>query len=305
MGHIMTVLGPIDPENLGPTLMHEHLFIDLAGRKQDPDTRLDDVDVACQEVALLQELGGRGLVEATCLGMGRQAEAMRQLAQRTGLHVVASTGFYQQAYHPPYVAERSAEELADMLVREVEEGLDGTAVRPGILAEIGTSRDEIRPDEAKVFRAVALTHKRTGLPISTHCTLGTMAEQQLDLLEDEGVDPGRVVLGHQDLQDNLDLHVRLARRGAVIAYDTAGKESYMPDSVRVRLITGMLEKGLQDHVVLSMDITRRSHLTAHGGYGYGHLMRSLVPALRAAAVGERELAAMLVDNPRRILTVPD
>lgn len=304
MGHIMTVLGPIAPEKLGPTLMHEHLFIDLAGRKQDPDTRLDDVDTACQEVALLQELGGQGLVEATCLGMGRQADAMRQVAARTGLHIVASTGFYQKSYHPLYVSERSAEELADRLVREVEEGLDGTAVRPGILAEIGTTRDEIHPDEAKVFRAVALTHRRTGLAISTHCTLGTMAEQQLDLLEGVGVDPGRIVLGHQDLQDDLELHVRLARRGAVIAYDTAGKEKYMPDAVRVRLITGMLEKGLGDRVVLSMDITRRSHLTAHGGYGYGHLLRTLVPALRAAGVGERELAAMLVDNPRRILTIP-
>lgn len=305
MGHVMTVLGAIDPGTLGPTLMHEHLFVDLSGRKQDPDTRLDDVAAACREVALLQELGGTGLVEVTCLGMGRDAAKLKQVAERTGLQIVASTGFYQGAYHPPYVAERSEQELAEILVQEAAQGLDGTDVRPGILAEIGTSRNEITAAEAKVFRAVALAHKRTGLPISTHCTLGTMAEEQLNLLEGEGVDPRRVVLGHQDLQDDLELHVRLAKRGATIAYDTAGKEAYMPDAVRVRLILGMLARGLGDRVVLSMDITRRSHLQANGGYGYGHLLRSIIPALRTAGVSEREVAGMLVDNPRRVLTIHD
>ncbi|MFB5083904.1 phosphotriesterase family protein [Symbiobacterium thermophilum] len=303
MAHIMTVLGPLDPKELGPTLMHEHLFIDLSGRKKDPDTVLDDLDLACEEVAHLQRAGGRALVEVTCHGMGRRPELLREVARRTGLQVVAATGFYQQAYHPPYVAERSAEELAELLMRDIQEGMDGTDVKPGILAEIGTSKGEIRPDEAKVFRAVALVHKWTGLPISTHCTLGTMGLEQLDLLESLGVDPARVVIGHQDLTDDLETHVALARRGATVAYDTAGKESYMPDAVRVRLITGMLERGLADRVVLSMDVTRRSHLKANGGYGYSYLFDRLVPTLRAAGVSEAELEQMLVLNPRRILTV--
>ncbi|MEW8979182.1 MAG: phosphotriesterase-related protein [Symbiobacterium sp.] len=304
MAHIMTVLGPINPAELGPTLMHEHLFIDLSGRKRDPDTILDNLEVACQEVAHLQRAGGRALVEVTCHGMGRRVDLLQEVARRTGLQVIAATGFYQQAYHPPYVAERTAEELAEMLIRECEEGMDGTPVRPGILAEIGTSKGEIRPDEAKVFRAVAIAHKATGLPISTHCTLGTMGLEQLNLLEAEGVDPSRVVIGHQDLRDDLETHVALARRGATVAYDTAGKEAYMPDAVRVRLITGMLERGLGDRVVLSMDVTRRSHLKANGGYGYSYLFDRLVPELQAAGVSDAELHLMLVENPRRILTVP-
>jgi len=303
MAHIMTVLGPINPAELGPTLMHEHLFIDLSGRKRDPDTTLDNLEVACQEVAHLQRAGGRALVEVTCHGMGRRVDLLQEVARRTGLQVIAATGFYQQAYHPPYVAERTAEELAEMLIRECEEGMDGTPVRPGILAEIGTSKGEIRPDEAKVFRAVAIAHKATGLPISTHCTLGTMGLEQLNLLEAEGVDPSRVVIGHQDLRDDLETHVALARRGATVAYDTAGKEAYMPDAVRVRLITGMLERGLGDRVVLSMDVTRRSHLKANGGYGYSYLFDRLVPELQAAGVSDAELHLMLVENPRRILTV--
>jgi len=304
MAHIMTVLGPINPAELGPTLMHEHLFIDLSGRKRDPDTILDNLEVACQEVAHLQRAGGRALVEVTCHGMGRRVDLLQEVARRTGLQVIAATGFYQQAYHPPYVAERTAEELAEMLIRECEEGMDGTPVRPGILAEIGTSKGEIRPGEAKVFRAVAIAHKATGLPISTHCTLGTMGLEQLNLLEAEGVDPSRVVIGHQDLRDDLETHVALARRGATVAYDTAGKEAYMPDAVRVRLITGMLERGLGDRVVLSMDVTRRSHLKANGGYGYSYLFDRLVPELQAAGVSDAELHLMLVENPRRILTVP-
>lgn len=299
----MTVLGPIDPGDLGVTMMHEHLFIDLSERKQDPDARLDDVDLACQEVSHLKRAGGKALVEVTCIGMGREPAKLRQVAERTGLHVIAATGFYQQDFHPPYVAERSVEELTEQLWNEVAQGLDGTAVHPGILGEIGTSKDEIRPDEVKVFQAVARVHKKTGLPISTHCSLGTMPEAQLDLLEREGVDPSRIVLGHQDLKDDLETHVRLARRGATIAYDTAGKEAYMPDAVRVRLITGMLGRGLADRVVLSMDLTRQSHMKANGGIGYSYLLEELVPQLKAAGVTEAELEQMLVANPRRILTI--
>jgi len=303
MAYVMTVLGPVDPKELGPTLMHEHLFIDLSGRKKDPDTVLDDVDLACREMDHLQRAGGRALVEVTCHGMGRRPDLLKEVARRTGLHIVAATGFYQQAYHPPYLAERSAEELADQLMRDITEGMDGTAVKPGILAEIGTSKGEVRPDEAKVFRAVARVHRWTGLPISTHCTLGTMGREQLNLLESLGVDPARVVIGHQDLIDDLETHAALARRGATVAYDTAGKEAYMPDAVRVRLITGMLERGLGDRVVLSMDVTRRSHLKTNGGYGYSYLFDRLVPMLREAGVSEAELEQMLVLNPRRILTI--
>lgn len=299
----MTVLGPLEPARLGPTLMHEHLFIDLSGRKQDPDTRLDDLDLACREVDHLLAAGGLALVEVTCTGMGRDAAKLQALSRQTGLVVIASAGFYQQAYHPAYVAQKSEEELAEQLLQEVQEGLDGTAVKPGILAEIGTSKGEIRPDEAKVFRAIARVHRETSLPISTHCTLGTMGREQLDLLEQAGADPARVIIGHQDLLDDVELQASLARRGATIGYDTAGKESYMPDATRVRLITGLLERGLGHRIVLSMDVTRRSHLKANGGYGYSYLFDSLLPKLRQAGVSQAELDQMLVHTPRRLLAV--
>lgn len=303
MSYIQTVTGPIEPSALGVTSAHEHLLKDSSVIKQDPDARLHEPDVMRGEIEKYKQAGGQAMVELTCHGLNRDAAGLRELALATGLQVIAATGVYQRRFHPEWVDEMSVTALADFLEREAREGMDGTDVLPGVLGEIGTSHNVMHPAEIKVFEAAAEVHKRTGLPISTHCTLGTMAVEQLDLLERAGVDPGRVVLGHQDLRPDKDSHVALARRGAFIAYDTIGKESYQPDAVRVELIVHMLEQGLGEHVLLATDITRQSHLQQHGGRGYGFLLTNFAAQLRAAGVSDAELEQMLVHNPRRAFSI--
>jgi phosphotriesterase-related protein len=295
----MTVTGPRPASEFGPAAAHEHIFIDLSDQKQDPDARLQDSAVAERELLAFRAAGGRAIVDVTPHGLGRRPADLRTLAWRTGLDIVCATGLYYGRFLPPWVAERSSEQIAEMFIKEALAGIDGTGVRPGVIGEIGSGRAEISPDEAKVFRAAAAAQRATGLPISTHCTGGAMAEEQLDLLEAAGADPARVIIGHQDLRADGGSHARLATRGAFVAFDTAGKEQYQSDAMRARLVLAMLERGLGDHVLISCDVTRVSYLHASGGGGYAHLLTDFRARLQAAGLSDREWQQLVVGNPAR------
>lgn len=298
---IETVLGPIPPEELGTTLCHEHLIVDLSGHKQDPDAALTDEALVVQEVRDLIEAGCRSVIELTAIGMGRDAVAMRRIAEATGLQVICATGYYYGPFLPDEVHRLSAEAIADRFEQELTEGIDGTSIRPGIIGEIGTSRGRILPVEEKLFRAAALAQKRTGAPIMTHTSLGTMPLEQLDILERAGADLTKVSVSHQDLNGDVDLHVAIARRGAFLHYDTVGKEHYQSDAARVRMVVEMANRGWAHRLMLSCDISRPSYLARRGGIGYRYLLTHFLPRLRTAGLPEELLHTMLVENPRQLL----
>lgn len=301
MNRVWTVDGPLDPRELGLTMVHEHLAIDLSLIKNDPDAVLMDVDAVSREVSLYQQAGGRTMVEVTNRGMGRDVGKLRAIARRTGVHLVAATGYYHGPWLPPEVYQLDVEGLAEIMEREILEGIDGTEVRAGIIAEIGTSSGQILPAEEKVLRAAARAHRRTGAPISTHCSLGTMANEQVDILETEGVDPIRVAIGHLDLVDNIEYHAEVAQRGVFVQYDTVGKNRYQPDEVRIRLILEMLDRGFAEQLMLSCDITRPSYLKSSGGHGYDYLLTRFIPRLKAAGVDQKSLKVILEENPAKFL----
>ena len=301
MTRVWTVNGPLDPRELGVTMVHEHLAIDLSLIKNDPDAALTNVELVSQEVSLYLEAGGRTMVDVTNRGMGRDVSKLQAIARRTGLHLVTATGYYHGPWLPPEVYQLDVGGLAEIMEREVLEGIGGTGVRAGIIAEIGTSAGQILPAEEKVLRAAVSAHRRTGAPISTHCSLGTMAKEQLDILETEGVDPARVAIGHLDLVDDIEYHVEIARRGVFVQYDTIGKNRYQPDEVRIRLILEMLDRGFVEQLMLSCDITRPSYLKSCGGHGYDYLLTQLVPRLKAAGVDQKSLKVILEENPAKFL----
>jgi phosphotriesterase-related protein len=281
----------------GYTYAHEHLCLDLSAFKQDDDCRLDQYDLICAEMKSLYALGVRNLIEVTNRYMGRNPPFMLEIMQESGINVIASTGYYQQAFYPAHVAAASVETLAQEMIDEIERGIDGTGLKAGVIAEIGSSAGVITPDEAKVFKAAAIAHRATGRPISTHTTLGTMGLEQLALLKRHGVDPARVVIGHCDLKENLDTILRLIGQGAYVQFDTIGKNSYYPDVKRVAMLRQIAARGLLGHVMLSMDITRRSHLSANGGPGFGYLLTTFVPLLQEAGFSQADVELMLRDNP--------
>lgn len=281
----------------GYTYAHEHLHIDLSAFKNNLDCRLDQYDLICQEMKDLRALGVSNIIEMTNRYMGRNPQFMCDLMRDTGINVVACTGYYQDAFFPAHVATRSVDELAQEMIDEIENGIDGTELKAGIIAEIGSSEGVITPREEKMFIAAARAHQATGRPISTHTSFSTMGLEQLALLKAQGVALSRVVIGHCDLKDNLDNILRMIDLGAYVQFDTIGKNSYYPDAKRIAMLDALRQRGLLNRVMLSMDITRRSHLKANGGNGYDYLLTTFIPQLRQSGFSQADVDTMLRDNP--------
>ena len=163
--------------------------------------------------------------------------------------------------------------------------------------ESGSSDGQLTSLEEKVFIAAALAHNQTGRPISTHTSFSTMGLEQLALLQAHGVDLSRVTVGHCDLKDNLDNILKMIDLGAYVQFDTIGKNSYYPDERRIAMLHALRDRGLLNRVMLSMDITRRSHLKANGGYGYDYLLTTFIPQLRQSGFSQADVDVMLRETP--------
>jgi phosphotriesterase-related protein len=223
------------------------------------------------------------------------------MEKETGISIVVSTGFYKEPFLPPEALRGSARELADLFVSDIEDGAEGSGRKARLIGEIGTSLDTMTANEEKVFRAAAAAQTKTGVPISTHTTLGTLGFEQICFLTSLGADASRVIIGHLDLANNLDIIFQVLDQGAYVEFDTIGKIKYLPDETRVAFIKACCDRGYEKQLLLSMDITRRSHLKALGGIGYAYLVDTFLPALRNAGVSENALDAMLNKNPGVIL----
>jgi phosphotriesterase-related protein len=313
---IITIAGPIPPEQLGMTMMHEHIVMDIRHIWQDPqmdDYVLDELAVAEREVREFVEAGGRTIVDVTNISMPRRLAQVAEIARRTGVQVIAATGYYVERSYPEYVQTASVEQLAEIMLAEIAVGMDGTAMRAGIIGEIASGPEALSPLEQKVFRAAARAQRASGLALTTHTTLGLRGLDQLHLLLDEGVDPGRVVIGHLDSRlapANLAEHREIARLGAYVQYDGVGhhyysavsKMQFPSDDERVAAIRQLLDWGFHDRILLSSDTCRRRHLKAHGGCGYDHVVRNFRPLLEASGISREAIDAMLIVNPRRVLS---
>lgn len=296
---ITTITGQI--ENIGKTYIHEHIKINLSGQKKDPDTNYDDIKKVTQELNTLKQDGIDTIVDVTNRGMGRDIHAMLQVAEATGLNIIASTGFYKEPFLPDYVYKKTDQELINLLLSDIEEGIDGTCAKAHVLGEVGTSHHKITPMEERLLSIIARIHINTGKPIFTHTTLGTMALEQLDLLKNWGIEANKVLIGHLDLAKDLDYHLRVAEHGCFLGFDTIGKLNYQPDEVRIHIITELIKRGYQDQIVLSQDLTRKSHLTSNGGIGYSYLYKHFIPRMLEAGIKEQLIDHFLIHNPAKLL----
>lgn len=303
---LRTVLGDLVPDAVrGPALAHEHLVLDLDHRGDGAavlDPGRHTAAVTAELAALREEYGLALVVELTCRGMGRDVRTLARISRDAQVAVVAATGWYYEPFHTPEIDRGSVGELTATLVREIDDGIDATGIRPGVLGEIGSHGDTPTPSESKVLRAAARAAGATGLSVSTHAQLGRGGLAQLELLTAEGLPPHRIAIGHQDLLDDPAVHRELAASGAYVAFDTVGKDGYQSDDTRLRLLLALLEAGHADRALLSCDISRHGYLTSEGGQGYGHLFGSFLPKARAAGVDEDLIDLMTRRNPLRFLT---
>ena len=302
---IITVLGPIAPAELGITQTHEHVILDAYDHWKSYDFVIDDEEMVIQELREYTRNGGRSIVDVTLEEIGRNPDALARISKASGVHIVMGCAWYREFGYPKFVHERNSNELADIIVREIEVGVGDTGIRAGIIGEIGTGRHHILPAEERVFRAAALAHQRTGVAISTHTTRwGTLALEQIAMLKEYGADLSKVIIGH--LGDRRGVHhlLPIAQKGVYIEVDTIGFLDYQPEWVRADNVAALCKEGFADRVLLAEDICMLSHLKYRGGKGYGYILDTFVPMLKERGVSDEQLHKMLVDNPARALARP-
>ena len=336
-GQVMTVLGPIPAGALGITLPHEHILNDcrcwwhrpseaerqhlatepvhqgiIGELRMDPfvnldNCALDDEPLAIAELLAFRHAGGVSVVDPTCRGIGRNPPALQRIARATGLNIVMGAGYYLQSSHPPVLAGMSIDAIADEIVGEALDGIDGARI--GLIGEIGVS-SEFTPDEQKSLRGAVRAQVRTKLPLMVHLPgwlrLGTTV---LDIVEEEGGDPRHTVLCHMNPSfADPDYQMACAARGAFIEYDMIGMDYFYADQ-QVQCpsdeevagaIARLIAAGFGHRLLLSQDVFLKMMLTRHGGFGYAHVLRHFVPRLRRHGVPEPAIRTMLVDNPRAV-----
>lgn len=302
---VRTVLGDVDAAELGPTYCHEHLLTRPGEHlvDDDHDLVLDDEQKAAAELDSFRRAGGGTIVEVTTPEFGRDPGGLRRLAERTRVHVVATAGHVSEEYWRGVLdlEARSEAELTEELVRDVQQGMDASGVRAGVL-KVGTSEGAATPAERTLIRAAAAAQRETDAPITTHTTAGTAALEQVDLLERAGADLTRVCIGHVDRRLVWEEHAELARRGVFLGYDCISKEQYQPDSERATFIVRLVEEGFGGQICLSGDLARRRYLEAWGGGpGYRYVLETFLPRLRAAGLTDADARRLVIDNPARFL----
>ncbi|GAB5518525.1 MAG: phosphotriesterase [Rhodothermales bacterium] len=298
---IRIVLGDIAPGDLGRCLPHEHLIGTPPPHLATPDLQLTDQDAALREVETLQAVGGQALVEMTTPDYGRDAAGLRQLAESTGLHIVAATGYNKETFSAPFLDGVSVAELVERYVDEIEVGMDGTASRAGLIK--ASTMETMTPHGWTMLQAAAEAHHRTHAPISTHTENGRLGIEQAQALIDAGVAPAHIIIGHTDHQLDWAYHAELAAMGVFIGIDQIGKTKYAPDAERIAFILRHIAAGHGDQLLLSGDLARRSYWNAYGGTpGFGYLFTEFASALRTAGLTDADLDRLFIDNPARAFT---
>jgi phosphotriesterase-related protein len=303
MAQVSTVLGPVPGEELGITLPHEHLQLDLYRDGfvfRDWRLRELDVDLICAELANFTEAGGRTLIEVTPPDLGRKPAVMAKIARRTGLNVVMGLGRYREPFYERSLWDRTTRDIAEEFIREIRDGVDG--IRPGVIGEIGVHGYHMTPAEERVHRAAARAHVATGLPITTHAAECDVGLVQLDVFEEEGADLTRVAVGHSDSHPDLAYHQAIVDRGAFVEFDLIRGLNEHETAVQVGLVRELADRGHVSRVLLSQDVCCRAHLRAYGGPGYAYVVRDFASMLLDAGLTQRDIDTMLIDNPRALLT---
>ncbi len=336
--NIKTVLGEISREELGVVTTHEHVLLDLTAFFQnlpvdgidDPATEkvtmdklgilsrdcyalkdnllLDSEELAIKELSFFKRAGGNTVVDASLDGIGRDPVALKRISEATGLNVIMGCGFYVGATHPEELSEMSERQIADIMVRELSDGIEG--IRAGYIGEIGIS--EIFDDkERRVLRAAAIASLDTGAAINVHINPWTTnGIEAADILLSAGVSPDRICISHIDVENREDYIFELLKKGVYVEFDNFGKEYYIRrevrnsgyglfvhDTDRVALLKKLIDAGYLSQILLSCDLCLKNLTRTYGGWGYDHVLTNIVPMMEDEGITKEQINALLKVNP--------
>ena len=276
---------------------------------------LSDEELAVDELLEFKKYGGNTIVDLTNASMGRDPVALQRISRLTGMNIITSTGYYIQASHPDEVESRTETELARVMIEEITSGIDTSRVRAGVIGEIGVT-DGVQRNEVKVLRAAAAAQKETGAPIYIHTwPFGKDGVPALAVVAKAGGDVSRVVVCHVDGHIDLDYCRRLLDQGAYIGFEHFGKEfkeirgseiHVVPDDVErlkaVQKLIGM-ETGYIRKILFSTDRCLKTELLKYGGFGYAHVLKTIIPWMRILGFSEEQIATLIVENPKDVVAL--
>jgi phosphotriesterase-related protein len=335
MKRAMSVLGPVAADQLGHILPHEHIlqeFPDFGMKKIYPEilnqkvnseildkvnrdiwscidnTRLDDAQLAMEEITSFKHMGGGTIVDVTSVGMKRQVNTVAEIARQTGVNIVAGTGCYLQITHPAWVSTQTIQELADWMVGELTTGIERTDFRAGIIGEIGIS-SPMHPNEAKMLQASALAHHRTGAPISIHQYGGKELVEIDALLKKAGVSPDVVIMDHMG-SIGREQRLWVAGQGYNVELDCFGNEYHIAgkifkDEDRVARVQHLIDHGFLRQIVISNDVALKNLLKKYGGRSYENIITHARPILIQNGIPANQVDAIIFENPNRIIAYLD
>lgn len=300
LNFIQTVSGRISPEQLGMTLIHEHIIVDFIGADRVNKNRYDEDEVFEVMLPYLEEirkLGVTGFCDCAPMFLARAPRLLERLATAANMHILTNTGLYKEPYLPQYAFEKSADELAEIWTGEMENGIEDTGIKPGFI-KIAVNPGHLIPVQEKIVRAAARTSLATGLTIAAHTGHGVAAMEELDILEEEGVPLSKFIFVHAGTDKDHDV----ARRGAWVEYDgisEAQADRYMT------LIKGMLDNGYEDNLLLSQDAGWYNVGQPKGGNirGYAYIIEEFLPLMRKSGIDQNTIDKLMIANPARALSI--
>jgi phosphotriesterase-related protein len=316
---IPTYTGDIAPGDFGETLLHEHIFVQqpevdraLPGDEWDEQGMLA---TAQNVLDGLYDRGVRTVVDLTVPGLGRDVALVRRVAEASRVRLVAATGWYAHDVLPPFFRLNGPGRIVDgpdplvqLFIDDLTAGMQGTDVRAAAI-KVVSDAEGITPDGQRIFEAAAIAHQETGAPIFTHShapTRGGLEQQRM--LQKSGVPLDRVVIGHAGDSEDVDYLVELAAEGSWIGFDRFGMTHAGSDETRIRVLRQLIERGWEEHIVLSHDAAIYSRVTPPSwrrmhapDWHMHHLHDDVLPGLRRDGVSESTIRTMMVSTPRRVL----
>ena len=304
-----TVLGPIATADLGGTLSHEHLIASPPGVETDPNLVFDREGWLLKCIGEMKDLQAAGIstiIDPIPIELGRKVDFMADVARGSGINVICATGLYYERGplqgFPVYYKMKTLEELTDLYITEIAEGIGPDKVKAGVI-KCATSLDEIRKHETKALTAAARASKATGVPITTHTEAGTLGPEQLDIFEGAGLDPRRVTIGHCSDSADIAYLVSILKRGAYIGFDRIGLERWTEDETKVGVVSALVSMGYEKQIVLSHDNVGCMHGWSPRAFDpkrrFTYVSEEFIPRLKESGITDQAIHTMLVDNPRR------